>query len=67
MPSISFSSIVKSRSNPFLEQTSTKQYKKSFLLKETTGAFYRTRTHYRHITSKITHCATPPIVSFAFK
>ena len=39
MPSIYFSSIVKSRSNPFLEPTSTKQQGKHFLLKETTGAF----------------------------
>ena len=38
-PSIYFSSIVKSRSNPFLEPSSTKQQGKSFLLKETTGAF----------------------------
>ena len=34
-----FSSIVNSRSNPFLEPTSTKQQGKSFLLKETTGTF----------------------------
>ena len=33
--------LCKSRSNPFLETTSTKQWEQSFLLKETTG----TQTH----------------------
>ena len=50
---IYFSSIVKqvifcltkSRSNPFLETTSTKQLEKSFLLKETMGAFDGAQTH----------------------
>ena len=50
---IYFSSIVKqaffclckSRSNPFLEPTSTKQLEYSFLLKETTRAFDGARTH----------------------
>ena len=37
-PSIYFSSIVKSRSNPFLKSTSTKPYGYRFLLKEATGA-----------------------------
>jgi len=37
--SLYFSSIVKSRSNPFLEPTSTKQWGKRFLVKETSGAF----------------------------
>ena len=45
MPSICFSSIVKSSSNPFLEPTSTKPKGLSFLLKETTGAFDRARAH----------------------
>ena len=36
IPSIYLSSTVKSRSNPFLEPTSTKQYVYSFLPKETT-------------------------------
>ena len=43
---------MKSRSNPFLEQTSTKQLGCSFLLNETTGAYYGTRTHDLHITSQ---------------
>ena len=34
-----FFCLCKSRSNPFLEPTSTKQLEWSFLLKETTGAF----------------------------
>ena len=37
--------LCKSRSNPFLEPTSTKQLELSFLLKETTGAFDGARTH----------------------
>ena len=37
--------LCKSRLNPFLEPTSTKQLEKSFLLKETTGAFDGARTH----------------------
>ena len=37
--------LTKSRSNPFLETTSTKQLEKSFLLKETTGAFDEAQTH----------------------
>ena len=42
---ICFSCLCKSRSNPFLEPTSTKQWEKSFLLKETAGAFDGARTH----------------------
>mgnify|MGYP000037093712 CR=1 FL=1 len=45
------SSIVISRTNVFLEPTSTKQYGSSFLLKETPGAFDGARTHDLHITS----------------
>ena len=37
--------LCKSRSNPFLEPTGTKQLKYSFLLKETPGAFDGARTH----------------------
>ena len=37
--------LCKSRLNPFLEPTSTKQWEKSFLLKETTGAFDGVWTH----------------------
>ena len=37
--------LCRSRSNPFLEPTSTKQLELSFLLKETTGAFDGARTH----------------------
>ena len=51
-PSIYISSIVKSRSNLFLEPTSTKQQGLSFLLKETTGAFDGSWTHDLHITNQ---------------
>ena len=49
-PSVYFSSIVKSRSNPFLESTSIKQW--SFLLKEITGSFDGVRTYECQITSQ---------------
>ena len=49
-PSLYFSSIVKSRSNPFLESTSIKQW--SFLLKEITGSFDGVRTYECQITSQ---------------
>ena len=39
MPSSYFSLTVKSRYDPFLEPTSTKQLRKSFMLMETTGVF----------------------------
>ena len=54
---IYFSLIVKSCLNPFLEQTSPKQWGKSFLLKETTVAFDGVRTHIwpmRHATPGFT-------------
>ena len=44
-------SLSKSRSNPFLEPTSTKQLQYSFFLKETTGAFDVALTH--NITSQM--------------
>ena len=40
---------MKSRSNPFLEPTSTTQYGLSFLLNETTEAFDGARAHELHI------------------
>ena len=45
LPSIYFSLIVKSGSDPFLEPTCTKQWEWSFLLTTTTGAFDWIRTH----------------------
>jgi len=37
--------LCKSRSDPFLEPTSTNQLEYSFLLKETTGAYDGAQTH----------------------
>ena len=45
MPSFYFSSMEKSRSNAFLEPTSTKQWGLLFLLKVTTGALDAIRSH----------------------
>ena len=66
MSSIYFSSIVKSRSNPFLEPTSTKQEGYSFLLKETTGAFDGARTHDLPITSETSNplCHAAPFTVY---